>query len=118
LLGTEGVQEADALWRREDQVVAGDRRQRLLLRVSLTRSRVDPLHGDPLLRCMRAEHSGGARMMSGDQLAQLVLAGPPLPPELRGSLSRPAAGRLATAGVVVVDPRRDRALVVGLLPRR
>ena len=118
LLASERMQEADALRRREHQVVTGDRRQRLLLQPALTRGRIDPLDRNPLLRRMRAEHGGTERMAAADQPPELALTDDPLQLELSRTTAHPHPRRLAPARVVVVDPRRNRALVIRLLARR
>ena len=118
LVVAERVQEADALRRREHQVVPGHRRERLHLEPALTGRRVDPLDRDLLPGRMPAELSGRERMLAADQPPQLALADDAVELELRRTTADPDAGRLAAARVVVVDPGSDGALVVGLLARR
>ena len=118
LVVAERVQQADALRRREHEVVPRDRRERLHLEPALAGRRIDPLDRDLLPGRMPAELGGRERMLAADQPPQLALADDPVELELRRAAPDPDARRLAAAGVVVVDPGGDRALVVGLLARR
>jgi hypothetical protein len=82
LLASERVQETDALRRREAEVVAGDRGERLLLQPAFVGGRIDPLDRDLLLRRMGAENGGGERMAAADQPSKLALADDPAQLEL------------------------------------
>ena len=115
---SERVEKAHALGRREDKVVARDRRQRLHRHVPLAGQGIDPLDADLPLRRMRTEHSGADRMTTTDQPPKLTLPNHTLQPEPDRTGAGPDARRLALARVVGVDPRGDRPLVVGLLARR
>ena len=57
-------------------------------------------------------------MAAADQPPELTLTHDPLQLELGRATAYPHSRRLATARVVVVDPRRNRALAVHLLARR
>ena len=57
-------------------------------------------------------------MLAADQPPELALVDDPFELELGRATADPDARRLAAAGVVVVDPGGDGALVVGLLARR
>ena len=118
LLVAKRVQQADALRHAEDEVEAGHRRQLLHLQLALAAIRVDPLDRDPPRLRMPAQLFLGVRVDAANQPAEFPLVHEPLQLELSGAAARPDAGRLAAARVVVVEPRRDRALVVALLPRR
>ena len=67
---------------------------------------------------MPAELGGRERMLAADQPPELAVADDAVELELRRTTPDPDAQGLAAAGVVVVDPVGDRALVVGLLARR
>jgi len=118
LRASERVEEAHAFRRREDEVVTSDRRERPWLQPPLPSSRVDRLDRDHPLRRMPAEHGGGERITPVDQPPKLPLLNDAVKLELHRSQPCPHAGRLTSAGVVVLQPARDRALVVRLLTGR
>ena len=59
----------------------------------------------------------GLRVQTADQPAELAFLHDALEFERARAAPGPDAGRLAAAGVVVVEARRDGALVVALLAR-
>src|SRR5262249_41047645 len=118
IVTAERVQEADALRRREHQVVAGHRRQRLHLDPTLTRSPVDPLHRDLPPGRMAAKLGGRERMLPSDPPPELALTHDPVQLELSRTAPHPNPRRLTPTRVVVLDPVSDRTLVIRLLARR
>jgi hypothetical protein len=118
LFVAEGVEEADALGRAEDEVEAGDGSEPLLLYPSLPARRVDPLDLDRPRGRMLAKLGSRQRMKPANELPQLALLDDAFQIELLGASTGPDTRRLAFARVVVVDTRRHRALVVALLAGR
>ena len=99
-LVAERMQQADALGNREDEVVARDRSQRLLLEPPLARRGVDPLDRDPACAagCRRRSRLPVRGCSPADQRSQLALldapsspsASAPRPVQTPGDSPRPA----------------------------
>src|SRR5262249_22964995 len=97
----------------------GDRPQRLLLQATLAGGGVDLLDRDRArLRVPAAQLLAGKGVVAANQRAELAVLDDALEAERGGAAAGPDARRPAAASVVVVDPGRDGALVVALLPRR
>jgi hypothetical protein len=118
VLAAEGMEEADALRRREDEVEARDRRQLLLLRSPRARVRVDPFDRDRPRLVVPTQLFPAHGVGAAYQQAELALAHNALEPKGRRPTTDPHPRRLTPARVIVIHPRRHRTLVVRLLPRR
>ena len=117
-LVAERVEEADALGHAEHEVEARNRGELLLLGVPLARVRVDPLDGDrPLLR-MPPKPLASERIQAANESPKLPVLDDAFETQSGSAAPCPHPRRLAASGVVVIEARRHRALVVRLLARR
>jgi hypothetical protein len=107
LFPPEGVEKADALRRGEDEVVAGDRVELLLLRSPLPGLGVDALDRDRALLGVAAQALRALGVKATDEFAELALLDHAFELERRRAPAGPDARRLAASGVVVVEGRRD-----------
>ena len=114
----ERVEDADALRAGEDEVVAGQRCQPLLLLSPLAGLDVEHAHGDRPLPDGRPQPVVARRVDAAKQRAQIAVADHAHETKMLGPAAGPDAGRLSPARVVVIYPASDLLLVVGLLAHR
>src|SRR5205814_130044 len=105
------VQNADALRAREDEVVAGDRRQGLLGLAPLARLEVELAHVDRALANRSSQPFVSRRIDASQQRSEVPVLDDADEAERLSAAPRPDARRLAATGVVVVDAKRDLLLV-------
>ncbi len=112
------MEQADALRAREDEVVAGDRGEPLLLLPPLAALHVEHANGDRALPHRRPQRCLARRVHAPKQRPEIAIFDDADETEPLGAATSPQARRLAPARVVVVQTTSDLLLVVRLLAQR